>query len=402
MPEFEYSAVKKDGTKIKGSYVVDTEAEVIAMIRSNGYYPAKVEKSKGSKDIKFSPFSKVKSKDISIFARQFHVMLNAGITILTILDILRKQITNKKLRLATEEIFEDLQKGLTFSESLLKQKKVFPDLFINMVIAGENTGNLDIMMDKMADHYEKENKINNKVKSAMIYPIVLSVVSIFVVIFLLTVVMPTFISMFESSGAPLPGPTLILLSISDVIKSQWYILLSLIIILVVSLKKYDNTERGKYNIDKFKLKIPVLNNTLKMIMTARFTRTFSLLQASGISILDSLDLVSNVLGNKVGSEYIKNSKEEIKKGKTLGESLKGTNIFPPMLSVMINVGEESGSLDDILASTADFYDEEVNTNIEKFISLLEPIMIVIMAVVIGAIVIAMVLPMFDMINTISY
>ncbi|MGO3167701.1 type II secretion system F family protein [Senegalia sp. (in: firmicutes)] len=402
MAEFEYSAIKEDGTRISGSYIVDTEAEVISMIRANGYFPARVERAKGSKEIKVSPFSKVKSKDISIFARQFHSMLHAGITILTILDILKTQIQNKKLRVATEEVFEDLQKGLTFSESLLKQKKIFPDLFINMVIAGENTGNLDIMMEKMADHYEKENKINNKVKSAMIYPIVLSVVAISVVIFLLTGVMPTFISMFESSGAPLPGPTLVLLSISDVIKAQWYILLGLLIILIVSLKKYSDTEKGKYNIDKFKLKIPVLNNTLKMIMTARFTRTFSLLQASGISILDSLDLVSNVLGNKVGSECIKTAKEEIKSGKTLGESLKNTKIFPPMLSAMINVGEESGSLDTILENTADFYDEEVNTSIEKFTSLLEPIMIVIMAVVIGAIVIAMVLPMFDMINTISY
>ncbi|WP_130807163.1 type II secretion system F family protein [Senegalia massiliensis] len=402
MPEFEYSAIKKDGTKINGSYIVDTEAEVVDMIRSNGYYPSKVEKVKGSKNINSIFFSKVKSKDVSIFARQFYAMLNAGITIPTILDILRKQITNKKLKLAIEEIFEDLQKGLTFSESLLKHKKIFPDLFINMIIAGESTGNLDVIMYKMANHYEKENKINNKVKSAMIYPVVLSVVSIFVIIFLLTIVMPTFVSMFESSGAPLPSATLILLYISDFIKSEWHILLLFILVFLISIKKYNDTNKGKYNIDKFKLKIPVLNNTLKMIMTARFTRTFSLLQSSGISLLDSLDLVSNVLGNKVGSDFIKKSKEDIKKGKTLSESLKSTKIFPPMLSVMINVGEESGSLDTVLENTADFYDEEVSTTIEKFTSLLEPTMIVFMAVVIGSIVIAMVLPMFDMINTISY
>lgn len=402
MPEFEYSAIKKDGKKVNGSYEVDTKEEVVTMLKSNGYYPVSIKAIEGSKEIKLTPFSKVKSKDISIFARQFYAMLNSGITILTIVDILRKQTTNKKLQKAIAEIYEDLQKGLTFSESLSKQKSVFPDLFINMAIAGENTGNLDIMMEKMADHYEKENKINNKVRSAMIYPIILSVVSVFVIIFLLTVVMPTFVSMFEDSGAPLPTPTKVLLAISYTIKELWYILLLLLIILAFTFKKYKNTDKGKFTIDTIKLKIPVLNNTLKMIMTSRFTRTLALLQTSGISLLQSLDLVSNVLGNKVGSKFIQDAKEEIKKGSTLGKVIEGTSLFPPMVAVMVNVGEESGALDDILNKTADFYDEEVESAIEKFTSLLEPIMIIVMAIIIGSIVIAMVLPMFDMINTISY
>ncbi|MBS4540013.1 type II secretion system F family protein [Clostridium sp. D2Q-11] len=402
MAEFEYSAIKQDGKKVQGFYDVDTKEEVIAILRSNGYYPVSIKAVQGSKEIKLTPFSKVKSKDISIFARQFYAMLNSGITILTIVDILRKQTTNKKLRKAVAEIHEDLQKGLTFSESMLKQKDTFPDLFINMVMAGENTGNLDIMMEKMADHYEKENKINNKVRSAMIYPIILSVVSIFVVIFLLTVVMPTFVSMFEGSGVPLPGPTKALLAVSYTIRDLWYILVILLLILAFSLKKYKSTDRGRYVLDKLKLRIPVLNNTLKMIMTSRFTRTLALLQTSGISLMESLDLVSNVLGNKVGSEFIGHAQDEIKKGNTLGNVMEGTNLFPPMVSVMVNVGEESGALDDILNKTADFYDEEVESAIEKFTSLLEPIMIIVMAIIIGSIVIAMVLPMFDMINTISY
>lgn len=401
MPKYEYTAIKKDGKKINGIHDVDTKAEVVSMLRNNGYYIVSIELKEGSKEIKINPFSKVSSKEISIFARQFYTMLNAGITILPIMDILSKQTINKKLQKSISEMHEDLQKGLTFSESILKQKKIFPGLFINMIIAGENSGNLDIMMEKMSDHYEKENKINNKVRSAMIYPAILSIVSLVVVIFLLTVVMPTFINMFEGSGAPLPMPTRILLETSYIIKDFGYIFLVILLILVYSFKKYKDTDKGNYNIDKLKLKIPLVNSTLRAIMTSRFTRTLSLLQSSGISLIRSLELSGNVLGNKVGSDFLKDAAEEIRKGKTLGKVMEGTSLFPPMLAVMIKVGEESGALDDVLNKTADFYDEELESAIEKFTSLLEPIMIVIMAIIIGGIVIAMVLPMFDMVNIIS-
>ncbi|MBS4536184.1 type II secretion system F family protein [Clostridium sp. D2Q-14] len=402
MPKFKYAAIKDDGKKINGTYDVNTEEEVIAMLRSNGYYTISVELIKGSKEIKKFSFNKVSSKDISVFARQFYTMLNVGISILTILDILSKQTINKKFKKVIIDIHENLQKGLTFSESVSKHEKIFPKLFINMMVVGENSGNLDIMMEKMANHYEKENKINNKIKNAMIYPIILSIVSIIVVMFLLIVVMPTFISMFESNGAPLPIPTKILLKISYIIKDFGYIFLGVILVSVYLLKKYKDTDKGRYTIDKFKLKIPVLNNILKIVMTSRFTRTLSMLQSSGISLISSLDLIENILGNKVGSNLLRETKEQIRKGKSLGKVMEGTSLFPPMLTTMIKIGEESGALDDVLNKTADFYDEELESVIRKFTSLLEPIMIIIMAIVIGGIVIAMVLPMFDMINIISF
>lgn len=402
MPQFQYTAIKKDGKKIQGKYNSDTKEEVILMLKENDYYPVNVVLSTGSKDIKISSFTKVKSKDIAIFSRQFYTMLNAGVNILYSLDILRYQTKNSKLKKAITEIYEDVQKGMIFSDALDKHGHIFPKLFLNMARAGESSGNLDVIMEKMAQHYEKENKINNKIRSAMIYPIILSLVAFLVVIFLITIVMPTFVSMFESSGVALPLPTKILLEISDFIKKYWYFLFFAIIVFIYIVRKYSRSNRGMYKIDKFKLKVPILKNTLKMIITSRFTRTLSLLQSSGISLIESLELTSKILGNKAASDFINYSKEEVKRGNSLGDTIDGTSLFPPMLSAMVKIGEESGSLDEILNKTADFYDDEVESSIEKFTTMLEPIMIIFMAIIIGSIVMAMVLPMFDMINTISF
>ncbi|WP_069649459.1 type II secretion system F family protein [Caloranaerobacter ferrireducens] len=403
MPVYRYKAVTFDGKKIQGQYNASSKIEVINMLKSDNIYPIEIDEVIGSKDIKdLKIFNRIKIKDIAVFCRQFYTMLNSGVTIVNCLEVLRNQAENKKLKKTLGQVFESVQKGMTLSESLKSHKEVFPELLINMVEAGEVSGNLDTIMDRMATHYEKENKISNKIKSAMIYPIILSIVATVVVVFLLTVVMPTFVSMFQQSGATLPAPTLILLGISDIIKNYWYLIITLIIILIYFFKKYYETEKGRLYIDNLKLKIPILNNLIRKITTSRFTRTLSTLLASGVPLIKALEIVSKIVGNRVVEEGLNRVKDEVRRGLDLASPIEKMGIFPPMVVSMIKIGEESGSLDEILDKTANFYDDEVEASLQKLTSLIEPIMIIIMALIVGFIVISMVLPMFDMINTVRF
>ncbi|SHH46374.1 type II secretion system F family protein [Tepidibacter thalassicus] len=402
MPSFKYTAIDKNGKKIDGKYTANSKEEVLSMLRQNKLYPVKVEEYIGSREIRFSDiFGKIKIKDIAVFCRQFYTLLNAGVTIINCLDILRVQTENKKFAKIIGNIHDDVQKGLTFSEALKKQKDTFPDLLINMIEAGEVSGNLDVIMERMAFHYEKENKINNKIKGAMAYPIILSMVAINVVIFLLTFVMPTFVGMFESSGVQLPLPTRILLGVSNSIKNYWYIYFMTLIVMIYGIIKYTKSDRGKKFWGIIKFRIPVIKGLNQKIITSRFTRTLSTLLSSGVPLIQSLEIVSKIVGNVIVEKGILEAKEEVRKGIDLATPIKNIGVFPPMATSMIKIGEESGSLDEILEKTANFYDEEVETALEQFTKLLEPLMIVVMAVIVGFIVIAMVLPMFDMMNTID-
>lgn len=403
MPVYKYKAVTYDGKKVQGQYSASSKIEVINMLKSDNIYPIEINEVIGSKDIKdLKIFNRVKIKDIAVFCRQFYTMLNSGVTIVNCLEVLRCQTENKKLKKTLGQVYESVQKGMTLSEALKRHKDVFPELLINMVEAGEVSGNLDTILNRMAIHYEKENKISNKIKSAMMYPLVLSIVAMVVVVFLLTVVMPTFVSMFQQSGATLPTPTLVLLGISDIIKNYWYIIIVLITTLIYLVKKYYATERGRAYIDKLKFRIPILNGVITKIITSRFTRTLSTLLASGVSLIKALDIVSKIVGNKVIEEGINKVKDEVRRGMDLASPIDKLGVFPPMVVSMIKIGEESGSLDEILDKTANFYDDEVEASLQKMTSLIEPIMIIIMALIVGFIVISMVLPMFDMINTVRF
>lgn len=396
MATYRYIALTQLGEQIKGTYSAENSEEVISMLRENSYYPVEVDLVDESKNIDFSFFKKVKTKDISIFCRQFYTMLNAGITLMECLDILKVQTENKNLRKTIASVYEELQKGSTFYEALKKYNNIFPDLFINMVKAGEASGNLDVIMERMSVHYEKENKVKNQVQSAMVYPILISIVSIIVVLLLLTFVMPMFVGMFEGSGAQLPLPTRILLSISNALKKFWYIFLGLLALIVYATKVYFSTSSGRLILDRFKLSIPIIKNSTRKVLTSRFTRTLSTLLSSGVPLMEALDIVSNVVGNIIVSNGLKSAKDDLRQGHDLSTPIKKIGVFSPMVISMIRIGEESGTLDEILDKTADFFDEEVETSLKKLTTLLEPLMIIIMAIVIGAIVIAMILPMFDM------
>lgn len=397
---YKYKAISQEGKIIEGFFEGRDESEVLAMLKGNEYLPIVIEKDIGeaTKIDLFSP--KIRKKDLAIFCRQFYTMLNAGVDIVKCIDILEKQTDNKTLIKSLGILHEDVQKGFTLSEAMKIHTKTFPTLLINMVEVGELSGNLDLIMERMAVHFEKENKLEDKIKSSLMYPMVLAFISIGVVIFLLVAVLPTFVEMFESSGQVLPKTTQILLNISNVITKFWCVLIIGTLGGIAGLMVFKQTNRGKLFFDLIKLKVPVVKDANIKIITSRFTRTLSILTSSGMPLLQSIELVGKVVGNKVIQNRLEIAVEEIKEGVSLSMAIKDVKIFPPMVDSMFKVGEESGSLDDILYKTADFYDEEVEVGLQRITSLVEPLMLVLMAVIIGFIVISMALPMFDMVNTI--
>lgn len=402
MPNYKYIAVNGKGETLEGVFTASDDKQVLQMVRSKDYQPVKIEEVRAERNVELpNIFGKVRVKDLAVFCRQFYTMLKAGITIMQCLDILQQQTERKSLRDVITNLYESVQKGETLSVALKSHKDVFPQILISMVEAGEVSGSLDTIMERLAVHFEKENRIRNKVKSAMVYPIILSIVAVLVVAFLLTFVMPTFMGMFEGSGVQLPLPTRILISISDFLRFYWYIILAIIFGISYLIKMYISSDKGRLKFDELKLKMPMIKGVTTKVATARFTRTLSTLLASGIPLLQAMEVVGKVVGNKVIDNALTNAREEMRKGLGLSVPIKRLGLFPPMVSSMISIGEESGSLDEVLDETASFYDDEVETAMQKLVASFEPLMIVVMAVVIGGIVIAMILPMFDMINLVQ-
>ncbi|OCA96743.1 type II secretion system F family protein [Clostridium beijerinckii] len=400
MAKFKYRAMNADGEKIEGSYEADSRDEVIDFISGNGYYPLKVEEIIESANITLNFNKKVKLKDLAVFCRQFYTMLNAGVPILTCLEILSAQIENMKLRQAVKEVNDDVEKGEVLSDAMRKHQDAFPDLLVSLVASGEASGNLDDIMLRMATHYEKENKINNKVKSALIYPIILGVVSISAVMFILTYVMPTFTQIFEQSGTVLPWSTRFLLGLSSGIKEYWIYIIIIIGLSAFGINIFLKSDQGVLISSDLKLKLPVLKKLNQMIIVSRFTRTLSTLIASGISLVEALKIVSEVAGNKVAEIALLKIRDKVVRGESLYSSMRESGIFPEMLYSMIKIGEDTGSLDGILNKTADFYDEELESIIQTSVALMEPILIVVMGLIIGFMVTSIMIPMFDSYNQI--
>lgn len=402
MALYRYKAVQSDGKEVNEVMTAATVTEVQEKIRDKGLYLIQiredVEKKSAAEELSFG--GKVTAKQISIFCKQFATLLKAGVPVASGLDILYRQTENKKFKSALEDVYTEVQKGSQVSTAIRNHPKVFPSLMVNMVESGEMSGNLDNIMERLAIHYEKDAKINSRIKGAMIYPIALSVISVVVVIFLITVILPTFTGMFTSSGTELPLPTRILLGISDFIKGYWYIVIGAVGLLIFVVNRYLSSSVGRYQFDALKFKLPVVKGSMDKIVTARFTRTLGSLLRSGIPLIDALELAGSVTGNVVIEEKVNYIASEVEKGETLGVALKRTPTFGPMVVSMIQIGEESGSLDQMLDKSADFYEQELEDAIDRLLKLMEPLLIVVMAVVIGFIVISMALPMFDMVNTI--
>jgi type IV pilus assembly protein PilC len=352
--------------------------------------------------IKISLFkSKASKRDISIFCRQFSTMLKAGISLVNTLDVLIKQAENKALEKAVLIVYEDVHRGVALSTAMKRHSNVFPELLINMIEVGETTGNLDVIMERMAFHYESEYKIDNKIKSALVYPTFLSIMTIIVIIFLLTKVLPSYIEIFSSNELMLPMTTRIMLSVSKWLTNYWYVLILMLVLIISSIKYLSKTEKGIFYIDSLKLKVPAIKRINIKIINTTFARTMSILLSSGISLLHALDVVKKVAGNKLASHRLEIVKKSVQNGVSFSEALKEAEIFEPIVYSMVRVGEESGALDKLLHKTAEYFDGEIEQIMQRITTLVEPILIVLMALIIGFIVVSMVMPMFDMINSIQ-
>lgn len=403
MALFSYTAKDINGQTIKGRFEAKSREDVIAYIKDKKHYPISIEEEHSSwnTNLDFPMTQKVKLRDLALFCRQFATTLYAGITVVDSINILRKQTSNKRFSQALGKVYDDLLKGNSLSFAMSKEAKVFPYLLINMVETGEISGNLDGIMDDMANHFEKKHKLNQKIKSALTYPIILSTVALVVVIIMITFVMPTFVNMFDSFGAELPAATKVLLSISYSLKNFWFIYLILIGVSGYLLYKYLRTPKGKILYHRIILKLPVFGPLNTKIVMERFASTISLLLSSGVDILQAMEIVQKVVANVYIEKSLFEVRDGVRKGFALGKTMEATGSFPPLIYQMVEVGENSGTLDFVLKKVADFYQTEVETAVTRLTTMIEPIIILVLGLVIGYIVISMVLPIFDLYNVIG-
>jgi type IV pilus assembly protein PilC len=398
LPEYQYTAKDKSGKTNNGMIQAENLDGFYKLIKERGLYCMSVKEgmSATSKQITFgSSGKKIKLKELTIFCRQFSTMISSGITVIKCLDILYQQSENKYMKAHILGVYEAVQKGESLSHAMRAQKNAFPFLLLNMIEAGEASGSLDVVMQRMAEGYEKDNKLDNKLKQALIYPMFLAGLTVFVVIFLLTFVLPRFTTMFAQLGSDLPLPTKILLGMSGFIINYWYVLIIAVIIIVVFWNMYLKSKDGRIAYDKFKLKLPIVGKLLLIVESARFSRTLSSLISSGMPIIQALEIVGRVITNRYMEQRLFAIIEDVRRGLALSYAMKKLKMFPPMLCSMISVGEEAGNIDDILNKTAAFYDEESDSAIARLLALIEPVMIVVLALVVGFIVLSIITPIFS-------
>ena len=375
--------------------------DAVNRIRLKGKPISVEEKVMGSKEIHLFQSKKIKLKDISLFCKQMSVMLNSGIPLNNAVDILEQQTDAKNLKASLKVISKSLKEGSQLSKAMLDQEGMFPDLLIRMVQAGEKTGKLDEVLEKMSEHYNKELKTSRQIRGAMIYPAVLAFLAVGAVLALLYIVIPSFSGIFEQSGMDMPLPTRIVLAASNFVRSYWYILFGVTGILVFLFLRYRSTEAGRYQLDRLKLWLPVIKGPMQKIVTARFASTLAILTSAGIPLVEAIESAAATTNNAVVIEKMKIANEGLQKGERLTGMITSTGLFPPMMLSMVKIGEESGSLESMLIKTSDYYEEELETAIKQLLSLLEPAMIIVMGVIIGGIVASVMLPMFELAHAVD-
>ncbi len=375
--------------------------DAVNRIRLKGKPISVEEKVMGSKEIVLFQSKKIKLKDISLFCKQMSVMLESGIPLNNAVDILEQQATSKNLKSSLKVVSKSLKEGSQLSKAMLDQEGMFPDLLIRMVQAGEKTGKLDEVLEKMSEHYTKELKTSRQIQGAMIYPAVLAFLAVAAVLALLYVVIPSFSGIFEQSGMAMPLPTRIVLAASNFVRSSWYILFGVTGILVFLFLRYRSTEAGRYQLDRLKLNLPVIKGPMQKIVTARFASTLAILTSAGIPLVEAIESAAATTNNAVVIEKMKIANEGLQKGERLTGMITATGLFPPMMLSMVKIGEESGSLESMLVKTSDYYEEELETAIKQLLSLLEPAMIIVMGVIIGGIVASVMLPMFELAHAVD-
>ncbi|MBU4252317.1 MAG: type II secretion system F family protein [Candidatus Omnitrophica bacterium] len=394
MNTYKYSAKDKNGQTINGTIQAVSEAEVADILRKKEMMVFSVE------FLKISPVNlklndkKIKLEDLVVFSRQLATMIDAGIPLVNALSILAEQIENEGLRGIVGNVRQDIEAGMSFCDALAKHPVIFSDLFVNMVKAGEASGMLNEILDRLASFMEKQAALNRKIISSLVYPAVVVSMAIIITAVLLIKVVPTFKGIFDTLGGTLPLPTQVLIFASDLLRRYFLFLMLLLGVGIYLFKKGLKTEKGRYQFDRFTLKVPVFGPLLCKLAVAKFSRTFSTLVKSGVSVLSALEIVSKTSGNKVVEEAVINCSKSVRNGEPISRPLAKSGVFPPMVTRMINVGEQTGQLEKMLSKIADFYDDQVDAAAGALTSLIEPLVIAFLGIVIGGIVIALFLPIF--------
>jgi len=397
-----YKARDPRGQIVNGTMEAENEQAVRGRLREKNHVVTYIAaKGKGFNFGEFiAGFQKVKGKNLCVFSRQFSTMISAGLSLVRALDILEKQTSDKKLKEVTADVRRRVEEGSSLAESFGMHPKTFSELHVNLTRAGEVGGVLDETMNRVAEFMEKDQALKSKIKSAMTYPTVVFIITIVLVIFMLVFVLPTFKAMFDGLGAKLPAITALVVSISNALKGFWYLFILAVIGGTILFKWYTNTPRGMFQWHQILLRLPVFGMLNKKVTVSRFSRTLGTLLSSGVPVMQALEVTGKAAGNKVVEKSIESVRASIREGESISVPMEASGIFPPMVTQMIAVGEETGSLDSMLNKISDFYDMEVEAQLDSLTSMLEPLLMVFMGVMVGFIVIAMYMPLFVIINEI--
>jgi type IV pilus assembly protein PilC len=403
MPEtYTYKVRDRRGTMVTGEIVGESQDLVLAKLREQHYIPLEVKAKKSGlqREFRILP-QKAKLKDLAVFSRQFATMVNSGLPLLRTLAILEQQTESKYLSKVVGEMRLDVEKGISLSAAMAKHPRAFNNLYVSMVRAGETAGTLDSVLLRLSDTLEREVSLRRQIKSAMTYPIVVASLVVLILTAMLLFVVPTFKDLYQQLGGTLPLPTRILITISDVVKKYFLIVIAVIVAIVWLLRRWLKTEKGRMAFDRFKLRVPIFGSLFHKTALSRFARTLSVLNRSGVPILQSLEIVQETVNNAVVATAVKDLAEGVKEGESLATPLSRHKVFPPMVVQMMSVGEETGALDTMLEKVANFYDEEVAAAVESLTALIEPVMIAVVGGAVGAIVIALYLPTFKIFELIK-
>lgn len=403
MADFIYTAKDQSGKQQSGTISAESRDQAVASLIKKGLTPQTVKPTKGTglqMNIKLPGGGKVKSKAIVVFTRQFSTMVSAGVPMLRALTTLEEQTDSPALKEALSQIIADVEGGMQLSDAFEKHPKVFSDVYVNMVRAGETGGILDQIMNRLATQVEKDNEIKGKFKSAMVYPVVVSVVAVGAVGFLMVGVVPQLAGILQDAGGELPIQTKAILAISNFMTKQWYILVGALVALIIGYKKYTSTPQGKYNFHKLLLRIPIFGNIILKVNVARFARTFSSLLAAGVTVIDALGVTSRALTNTVIRQGLQDSIQSIKNGSNVADALATSKILPAIIIQMTAVGEETGKIGEVLDKVAEFYEEEVNQVTSSIASIIEPILIVGLGGIVGLIVLSVLGPILSIQGTV--
>jgi type IV pilus assembly protein PilC len=400
MAIFRYSAKDPTGRVIAGTIEADNDAVVVDRLREMGFFITNLERAKARTDIGeiLQGILGVGLKDLAVFSRQFSTMVNAGLSLVRVLSILEQQTSNKKLREVAGAVRVEVEAGHPLSEAMGRHPKVFSNLYVNMVKAGETGGVLDEVLNRVANFLEKEQALRAKVRAAMVYPALLTMAALGGLMFMTIVILPQFQNLFKELGGEgsLPLPTQIAMAVSVVIRRFWYAVFGGFALFIWVLRRYLKTPKGRAQYDRLKLRLPIIGDLNRKIVVARFSRTLATLIASGVPIMQSLEVVAKAIDNTVIGQAVEAVRASIREGQTIAIPLQFSGVFPPMVVQMAKVGEETGALEQMLEKVADFYDVEVETTVQSLTSLLEPILIIFMGVVVGAMVISLYLPIFSL------